>query len=43
MLVSRRIADVEPPGYAITADVYAKVRPQLQRTAADAMQRLLGT
>lgn len=29
-------------GYAITADVYAKVRPQLQRTAADAMEGLLG-
>jgi integrase len=30
-------------GLAITADVYAKVRPQLQRTAADAMQNLLGS
>jgi integrase len=30
-------------GLAITADVYAKVRPELQRTAADAMQNLLGT
>jgi integrase len=29
-------------GYAITADVYARVRPQLQRQAADAMQDLLG-
>ena len=29
-------------GYAITADVYAKVRPQLQRQAADTMQNLLG-
>jgi integrase len=30
-------------GLAITADVYAKVRPDLQRTAADAMQNVLGT
>jgi integrase len=30
-------------GLAITADVYAKVRPELQRTAADAMQNVLGT
>jgi integrase len=30
-------------GLAITADVYAKVRPELQRTAADTMQRVLGT
>jgi integrase len=29
-------------GLAITADVYAKVRPKLQRTAADAMQDVLG-
>ena len=29
-------------GLAITADVYAKVRPELQRTAADAMERVLG-
>ena len=29
-------------GYAITADVYAKVRPQLQRRAADAMEGVLG-
>lgn len=29
-------------GLAITADVYAKVRPELQRTAADAMDALLG-
>ena len=29
-------------GLAITADVYAKVRPELQRTAADAMEGLLG-
>jgi integrase len=29
-------------GLAITADVYAKVRPELQRTAADAMQQVLG-
>jgi integrase len=29
-------------GYAITTDVYAKVRPELQRTAADAMQGVLG-
>jgi integrase len=29
-------------GLAITADVYAKVRPELQRTAADAMERLYG-
>jgi integrase len=29
-------------GLAITADVYAKVRPELQRTAADAMENLLG-
>jgi integrase len=29
--------------YAITADVYAKVRPQLQRRAADAMEGLLGS
>jgi len=29
-------------GLAITADVYAKVRPELQRTAATAMQDLLG-
>lgn len=28
-------------GLAITADVYAKVRPELQRTAADAMDELL--
>jgi integrase len=28
-------------GLAITSDVYAKVRPELQRTAADAMERLL--
>ena len=30
-------------GLAITADVYAKVRPELQRSAADAMERLFGT
>jgi integrase len=30
-------------GLAITADVYAKVRPQLQRRAADAMQTVLGS
>lgn len=29
-------------GLAITADIYAKVRPELQRTAADAMERVLG-
>jgi integrase len=29
-------------GLAITADVYAKVRPELQRKAADAMQNVLG-
>jgi integrase len=29
-------------GLAITADVYAKVRPQLQRRAADAMETVLG-
>ena len=29
-------------GLAITADVYAKVRPELQRTAATAMERVLG-
>jgi integrase len=29
-------------GLAITADVYAKVRPKLQRTAADAMEDVLG-
>jgi len=29
-------------GYAITADIYAKVRPSLQRQAADVMQRVLG-
>jgi hypothetical protein len=29
-------------GYAITADVYAKVRPELQRKAADAMENLFG-
>jgi integrase len=29
-------------GLAITADVYAKVRPDLQRTSADAMQSLFG-
>jgi integrase len=29
-------------GLAITADVYAKVRPELQRTAATAMDRVLG-
>ena len=29
-------------GLAITADVYAKVRPELQRSAADAMEGLLG-
>jgi integrase len=29
-------------GLAITADVYAKVRSDLQRTAADAMDRVLG-
>jgi len=29
-------------GLAITADVYAKVRPELQRTAADAMERVFG-
>ena len=28
-------------GLAITADVYAEVRPELQRTAADAMDELL--
>jgi integrase len=28
---------------AITADIYAKVRPELQRTAADAMEDVLGT
>jgi integrase len=30
-------------GLAITADVYAKVRPELQRTAADTMERVLGS
>jgi integrase len=30
-------------GLAITADVYAKVRPELQRTAADAMQNVLAS
>jgi integrase len=30
-------------GLAITADVYAKVRPELQRTAATVMDGLLGT
>jgi integrase len=30
-------------GLAITADVYAKVRPELQRTAADAMEPVLGS
>jgi integrase len=29
-------------GIAITADVYAKVRPKLQKQAADAMDRVLG-
>jgi len=29
-------------GLAITKDVYAKVRPQLQQQAADVMQTLLG-
>jgi integrase len=29
-------------GLAITADVYAKVRPELQRKAADAMEHVLG-
>jgi hypothetical protein len=29
-------------GLAITADVYAKVRPKLQQQAADAMQNVLG-
>jgi integrase len=29
-------------GLAITADVYAKVRPELQRKAADAMEQVLG-
>jgi integrase len=29
-------------GLAITADVYAKVRPELQRQAADVMERVLG-
>ena len=29
-------------GLALTADVYAKVRPELQRTAADAMEQVLG-
>jgi integrase len=29
-------------GLAITADIYAKVRADLQRTAADVMQRVLG-
>jgi integrase len=29
-------------GLAITADVYAKVRPELQRRAADTMQEVLG-
>jgi integrase len=29
-------------GYAITADVYARVRPSLQRQAADAMENVLG-
>ena len=29
-------------GLAITADVYAKVRPELQRTAATAMENVLG-
>ena len=29
-------------GYAITADVYAKVRPQLQRRAAETMESLFG-
>jgi len=28
-------------GLAITADIYASVVPQLQRDAADAMQRVL--
>jgi integrase len=31
-----------PAGLAITADVYAKLRPELQRTAADATQQVLG-
>jgi len=30
-------------GLAITADIYAKVRPELQRTAATAMDNLLGS
>jgi integrase len=30
-------------GLAITPDVYAKVRPELQRTAADAMETVLGS
>jgi integrase len=30
-------------GLAITADVYAKVRPELQRTAATAMDQVLGS
>jgi hypothetical protein len=30
-------------GLAITADVYATVEPELQRTAADAMQAVLGS
>jgi integrase len=29
-------------GLAITADIYAKVRPELERQAADTMQRVLG-
>jgi integrase len=29
-------------GLAITADVYAKVRPKLQRQAANVMQNVLG-
>jgi integrase len=29
-------------GLAITSDIYAKVRPELQRTAATAMERVLG-
>ena len=30
-------------GLSITADIYAKVRPELQRSAATAMDRALGS
>jgi hypothetical protein len=38
-VVSAALGHASP---AITSDVSAKVRPELQRTAADAMQRVLG-